>query len=601
MTKEQTLSHRYPDVERQAFYIESIPSSLFAWQHKSRKSQWRNHVVIICAPMGYEYTHSHRSLRHLADTLAQQGFIALRFDFHGMGDSPGTELDSQRIATWQQNIDSVVAFARANYPGSQLCLAGLRFGATLAYLAAQRVSPDHLLLWEPIIKGKAYVREMMALARFSANAMDEKDYIESAGFLMTKETAEEIKTINLLNHLPGLCKNLLLLTRDDRPADDSLIKKITEEGLTASQVSQPGFADMMAEPQETQVPLAAIDFISEWVSRHADTWIDYPPSQQHAPSTLVLNQSAGRDILLEEKPYWYDSDQSLFSISSQPLATRDKTLPAVILVNSGSVHHVGPNRIYCQLARTFAALGYFVLRLDLEGLGDSCKAVAERENHPYQKNAVANIFQAMDSLMKQGVANQFIVGGICSGAHTAYHAGLTTVEKNARGLLSEILLINPLTFYWQEGMSLAIPSDVQNLHDTAYYRQSMRDLDKWKKLLTGKASTVYIFKYALERGKNLSKGFVKDLKEIMLGPQTRLAIDIEQIIAQKISIRFLLSSRDPGYDIIKSQARRSLRSGLNNKTISLDLVDGADHTFSRKEKRDRLLDLIRVHYSQPVK
>src|SRR5690606_13113792 len=135
-------------------------------------------------------------------------------------------------------------------------------------------------------------------------------------------------------------------------------------------------------------------------------------------------------------------------------------------------------------------------------------------------------------------------------------------------------------------MSLAIPAEAQNLHDTAYYRQSIRNLDKWKKLLTGKAETGYILRYAAERCRQLAQGQVKNIREVLFNQRSQLAEDFTCIVEQGIQIRFLLSSGDPGYDIIKSQARRTVRKGIAQKTLALDVVDGADHTFSKKNKRE---------------
>ncbi len=596
MTNVSTTAHRYPDVTRDAFYIPAAESCVFSWQHQSCAPQWRNQVVILCGPVGYEYTHSHRTMKHLADSFAQQGFVALRFDWHGLGDSPGSELDENRITTWLANISALINYAKTTFPGCQVCLLGLRFGATLACLTAAGTEINNLLLWEPIIKGRTYVRELSALSRFAATADMHQDYIESAGFLMTANTAEDIKKINLLQEPLQVNGNILIAVRDDRPADDTLLQKILADGQDVLQMPLPGYMDMMAEPQNTIVPFSAIDSMVQWlVNSHGELTEPVAPAVTPARS-LMLDGNAPGVLKIQEQPHWYDEQRALFAIGSCPAAGCNPSLPAIVLVNSGSVHHVGPNRVYTQLARTFAALGYFVLRLDLEGLGDSCKADVARENHPYQPGAVDNVYQAMTYLMEQGIANQFIVGGICSGAHTAFHCALRAVEQNRRSLLKEVLLINPLTFYWREGMSLAIPAEAQNLHDTAYYRQSIRNLEKWKKLLTGRAATGYIFRYAAERSRQLAQGQIKNIREILFKQRSQLAEDFIRIAGQGIRIRFVLSSGDPGYDIIKSQAGRTFRKGIAQKTMALDLIEGADHTFSKKIKREQLLAVVGERY-----
>ena len=52
--------------------------------------------VLIVPPVGYEYWSSYRTLRTLAERLAENGCLALRFDFDGTGDSAGDQWDPAR-------------------------------------------------------------------------------------------------------------------------------------------------------------------------------------------------------------------------------------------------------------------------------------------------------------------------------------------------------------------------------------------------------------------------------------------------------------------------------------------------------------------------
>ena len=65
----------------------------------------------------------------------------------------------------------------------------------------------------------------------------------------------------------------------------------------------------------------------------------------------------------------FGSNGSLVGILSRPMRS-NRNLPAILLLNAGLVHRVGPNRIYVRLARHFAALGFSVLRFDFSGIGD---------------------------------------------------------------------------------------------------------------------------------------------------------------------------------------------------------------------------------------
>ena len=79
---------------RTPMYLGTGGDALFAWLHEPGGAFVGDQVAVICPPVGSEYTRSHRSLRHLADRLARAGVPALRFDYHGIGDSPGTQIAS---------------------------------------------------------------------------------------------------------------------------------------------------------------------------------------------------------------------------------------------------------------------------------------------------------------------------------------------------------------------------------------------------------------------------------------------------------------------------------------------------------------------------
>jgi len=112
-------------------------------------------------------------------------------------------------------------------------------------------------------------------------------------------------------------------------------------------------------------------------------------------------------------------------ITDPPHAARRKPLPAVILVNAGLVHRVGPNRLYVKLARSLAALGCVVLRFDLSGIGDS----TVRDDHlPFDKSAVSETREAMDALSTARGVEYFLLSGLCSGALIA----LTTAYGDPR-------------------------------------------------------------------------------------------------------------------------------------------------------------------------
>lgn len=95
---------------------------------------------------------------------------------------------------------------------------------------------------------------------------------------------------------------------------------------------------------------------------------------------------------------------------------------AMLLLNAGVIHRMGPHRINVKLARHLAALGFPVLRLDLSGQGDSRPAEG---NLPFEQQAVVDIKTAMNHLQQLMQVESFALAGICSGA---YHGVATALE-----------------------------------------------------------------------------------------------------------------------------------------------------------------------------
>ena len=118
---------------------------------------------------------------------------------------------------------------------------------------------------------------------------------------------------------------------------------------------------------------------------------------------------------------------------------------AVLLLSPGVKMRVGPERLYCTMARHFADLGFPVLRFDFFGLGDSEGEVTEEllkdvYNHIEVGRFVDDTLSAMDWMAREHGIRRFILSGLCGGAIT----GLLAAQRDPRvaGLLA--LAITPV-------------------------------------------------------------------------------------------------------------------------------------------------------------
>lgn len=112
----------------------------------------------------------------------------------------------------------------------------------------------------------------------------------------------------------------------------------------------------------------------------------------------------------------------MVGILTQPSAGEARPdAPAILLLNSGIIHHIGANRLYVELARELAGRGFTVLRFDFSGVGDS---EPRRDALPFEKSAVVETREAMDYLSEVTGVSEFVLIGLCSGADMSYYTAL---------------------------------------------------------------------------------------------------------------------------------------------------------------------------------
>ncbi|MFT6988278.1 MAG: pimeloyl-ACP methyl ester carboxylesterase [Paraglaciecola sp.] len=106
----------------------------------------------------------------------------------------------------------------------------------------------------------------------------------------------------------------------------------------------------------------------------------------------------------------------LTSIVTEP-KDFDADKPAVLILNSGVMHHIGTCRLSVKIARALANSGFLALRFDFSGIGDS---EPRRGTENFAESSSAEISEVMDYLQRKKKINKFIVYGLCSGADASY-------------------------------------------------------------------------------------------------------------------------------------------------------------------------------------
>ncbi len=277
---------------------------------------------------------------------------------------------------------------------------------------------------------------------------------------------------------------------------------------------------------------------------------------------------------MKEEVVQFGEARSLAGIvTSAPQGSEDK--PAVILLNPGIVHRVGPGRIYVKIARALAARGFTALRFDLSGIGDS---TVRLDNCCFEKSSVDETCAAMSFLQARKNIDRFILLGGCSGAVVS----LETARFDRRAIGA--VLIN---------FPARVDEEEQGNHhgDGHYYWNfALLSLKSWRKLLTGRSDYRKIGR-ALVQGtkrKLVDRGRISGFDQRFRGTLRRLA-------ACGVQLTFVCSKGDLLLRDLREAGGNDLKQLCAQDKVTCEVIPRSDHTFSSLYDQERLVDAILKH------
>lgn len=396
-----------------AIWFGTGASQLAGWLHLPARGRARGGVV-LCPSLGLEALTAYAAYRRIARVLAEAGLAVLRFDYRGTGDAAGTLCEDASAEGWIEDV----AVARAHLRACgvrRVALVGLRLGATVAAASAAACRPDALVLWDPVAKGHTFLREQQALRSFSLGDTQSPagGGVDLPSLLVPTRLAEELRGLSLEGRRLGPAPCLLL----ERPArrGDAVLEAFLDGSPVERDeaVGQEAFIDI--EPGSSILPEDTMDRITSWLIRHFGPGAATPVERLGKSTVHLTGHGAGE--VVERAAVFGDHDA--FGIVSEPAGGADG--PAIVLSSLGALPHVGPGRLWVDLARSFAAAGRRVLRFDLGGIGDSPAHPGRTERVAYPTDGVADVLEAA-AVVSPGNPGDVVLVGICSGAYHSVEA-----------------------------------------------------------------------------------------------------------------------------------------------------------------------------------
>jgi len=459
------------------------PETVLAFLHEGAEER---PAVLLLPPFGWEDMCSHRPRRDWAEHLARQGHPVLRLDLPGTADSAGAPRDPDRLGAWLTAVTGAAAWLRTESGAGRMVALGIGLGGLVAAEAlAAGAAIDDLVLWGVPARGRTLVRELSIFARLEASQFPgapspPEGVLAPAGYVLTQETRAALTALDLTAaRVPA--RRALLLEREGMAVDPKLREHLEASGAEVEVAPGPGWAAMMAEPQQAVAPREVFARVDAWLGAPPADPVPDPRGRAAAPAadrfpaprrgTLPALSLPGA----RERPF---AVGGLFGILTEPDGASPAPLTAVLL-NAGAQRRTGPNRMWVEAARRWAARGVATLRLDLEGLGDAEGDAARYRDVAglYVPELVAQVRTALDALEAAGLPASFALGGLCSGAYWAFHTALEDPRVSAT------LMLNPRLLYWDPR--------IDEEREARKAAQALRG-ESWRRLARGEISRAQV-------------------------------------------------------------------------------------------------------------
>jgi esterase/lipase len=516
--------------------------------------------VLICPPFGYEETCAYRTLRQLADLLAADGNLVLRFQYEGTGASSGSGLEPDLLERWLSSVQAGIAELRSRGV-ERPAIVGLRLGAALACAAtggAEDIGP--IVLWSPVTSGARYRRELRALSATNVRTATDDGSLNAVGHVVPRELSEAMRN---WSPLAALTRHNEVLVIDSLGLDVSAtVEEIRSGGARARVIQIAGAVEFLqTDAERAIVPEDVLTAIVRWL-RERPTAPPWLPSLSSADDRWrVFDGGSGK--VREE--FVRIGPTGLHAVITESVGRPARH--GVVFLNNGVATADGPARAWVGFARALAAEGgVSCLRLDFSGLGNSPdlksrRSGRARRDDPTPRTSAREVLDADRFLRERGVDDVTVVG-LCSGAQTAVRTVAYT------GSVERVVAINaPLTLFADIGVG-----------------PRRRIAWRYAAVVADKAPIRQVLQ-------SLSERLWSVLNRLGLFPDPYTYL--RRADARGSRVTLVYAADDDGLVDLRARAGGRLGRLVESGGLSMEVIENMDHSLFNVESRTIALDLLR--------
>lgn len=582
-------------------FVNGPSGRLFITQHSANavaSSEW----IIYLPAFAEEMNKSRSMVRAQAAAFVKAGATVIVPDLFGTGDSEG-DFGDANWGVWKQDIRYLVLSARPQ-GARKITLWGLRAGALMALdlMDEGLEGVSELILWQPVHSGEQMLTQFLRL-RMAAGMMTGEQ--ETVAQLRERLSAGEKLEVAGYDVAPSMLSQLdqvsLKKMALKQPLKINWLEIVASEGRALLPVSQKLITlwqsqdieiyskAVVGEPfwttQEITLAPNLIDETVQLISPSLTSGISSAelPASRLPDSDLVVPEyklQGAVQALDSEQPFVFSCEgEELVAVLHLPKTPEKAGKTGVLVIVGGPQYRVGSHRQFLHLARHLAKENIPVMRFDYRGMGDASGELLGFENVQVDiQNAIDNFMQKVPEL--EGV----VLWGLCDAASAACFYAPS--DKRVAGLV----ILNP----WVRSEAGEAKAFLKH-----YYLQRLFSRQLWSKVLKGNfnisaslASLVSMLKRSSSsEDKSVVESEIACTVEPLKQPSTNLPEKVQSSLkAYQGPVQYIMSGNDLTAaefdDAVKGS--KSFTRLLKQKRMQREDLKSADHTFSKREWRDKV-------------